>query len=202
MKISQHLQCLGLSAALFLVATAGLQAGEPSKQLKSTTDKLLAVLEKPELKGEDKQDQRRDKLGDILRERFALRQMARLTIRTPEWNQASEQQKERFFDLFGRLLERTYLDEIDNQYEGQTITFGEENIQGRTGTVKSIIKRDDADNLPITYRVLKRGDKWVIYDVGIDDVSLVGNYKDQFAEILEGADFDELLAKLEDKLIP
>lgn len=202
MKINQHLQCLGLSAALFLVATAGLQAGEPSKQLKSTTDKLLAVLEKPELKGEDKQDQRRNKLGDILRERFALRQMARLTIRTPEWNQASEQQKERFFDLFGRLLERTYLDEIDNQYEGQTITFGEENIQGRTGTVKSIIKRDDADNLPITYRVLKRGDKWVIYDVGIDDVSLVGNYKDQFAEILEGADFDELLAKIEDKLIP
>lgn len=201
MKINQKLQCWGLGAGLFLAATASLQAGEPTRQLKSTTDKLLAVLENPELKGEDKQTQRREKLGAILRDRFALRQMARLTIRTPDWNQAGKQQQDRFFDLFGRLLERTYLDEID-QYEGQTITFGEENVRGQTATVKSTIKRDEADNLPVTYRVLKRGGEWVIYDVGIDGVSLVRNYRDQFAEILDGADFDALLAKLEDKLAP
>lgn len=201
MKINQRLRCLGLSAALVLAATATLQAGEPSQQLKSTTDKLLDVLKAPELKGENKQEQRRDKLSTILRERFALRQMARLTISKHAWDQATKQQQERFFDLFGRLLERTYLDEID-RYEGQTISFGKENVQGRTGTVQTVIKRDEADDIPITYRVLKRDGKWVIYDVGIDDVSVVRNYKDQFAEILDGGSFDTLLAKLEDKLAP
>ena len=110
MRINRHFRCLGLSAALFLAATATMQAGEPTKQLKSTTDKLLAVLQNAEMEGKDKQEQRRDKLSTILRDRFALRQMGRLTVRTPAWNQATKQQQERFFDLFGRLLERTYLD--------------------------------------------------------------------------------------------
>lgn len=185
-------------AAILLTTAVTSHAGQPTKQLKSTTDALLEVLENPELAGEQNREQRRTKLRSILRDRFALRQMGRLTVQTEAWNQAGDEQHERFFELFEALLERTYLAEIEG-YEGQTIKFQGESIQGRTATVTTLIRRRKTEDLPITYRVLNRGDDWVVYDVIISGVSVVRNYRDQFAEILNGGTFADLIAKLKEK---
>lgn len=186
--------------SLTVVSTVGNAcAGEASETLEESTGKLMSILEDPALSGEENREARREKLREIVKARFFLKQMARLTIGNDVWKQATPKQQKRFFELFETLLERNYLDQIEG-YAGQAIRFdGERGTKGYP-VVETTVVREDAENLTMEYRMLQHKGTWRVYDVSVDGVSLVQNYRDQFSDMLEDGEFAKLLDELEKKI--
>ncbi len=125
--------------------------------------------------------------------------MARLTL-ARHWKDRSVTEREEFVRLFTDLLERSYLTTIEN-YAGETITFAGESVGDPYAQVRSRITTNRLLEIPIDYRLRKRDSRWVVYDVVLDGVSLVSNYRSQFNTIIRTSSFPDLMAKLRTKQI-
>ena len=109
-------------------------------------------------------------------------------------------EQEEFVRLFTELLERSYLSTIEN-YAGERVTFLGESINGSYAQVRSRITTDRKVEISIDYRLIEKGDRWTVYDVVLDGVSLVSNYRSQFNSIIRTSSFADLLTKLRNKEI-
>jgi phospholipid transport system substrate-binding protein len=115
------------------------------------------------------------------------------------WAQRTAAERQEVVTLFGELLERSYLSKIEG-YSGERIAFGGEAVQGDQAVVRTRIVTKQGTEIPVDYRLLLRGDRWLIYDVVIEGVSLVANYRGQFDKIIRNGSFTELLQRLRAKL--
>jgi phospholipid transport system substrate-binding protein len=175
------------------VAAAASAAPPPIEQVRTTVDSVLAILKD---KGSDKATRDR-KLSATIRERFDFMAMAQETLGV-NWNSATSAQKERFTSLFSDLLEGSYLDRIE-AYNDEKINYLKETVQEPKALVDTVIKGSGAD-IPIRYKLLRKGDGWFVYDVVIEEVSLVSNYRSTYRDIVMKSGLDGLLKKMEDKL--
>jgi phospholipid transport system substrate-binding protein len=187
-----------LPLLLFGIAAPGI-AGEPTDQMKQTTDKVLSILNDPALKGPSKTEQRERLIRKALDERFDWEEMARRSL-AKHWSQRTEEEKKEFVRLYTGLVERTYIDKIVEGYSGEKIIYEGENIEKDYGTVKVKIVTKKETNIPVEYRLRTRGDKWLIYDVSIEGVSLVNNYRTQFDSIMVKFPYANLVKRLKDKV--
>ena len=130
---------------------------------------------------------------------FDFNEMARLTL-SRHWSAQSPTDQDEFVRLFTELLERSYLSTIEN-YAGERITFLGESIDGSYAQVRSRITTERRVEISIDYRLIDRGDRWEVYDVVLDSVSLVSNYRSQFNSIIRTSSFGELLTRLRNKQI-
>jgi phospholipid transport system substrate-binding protein len=130
---------------------------------------------------------------------FDFKEMARLAL-SRHWSAQSPTDQEEFVRLFTELLERSYLSTIEN-YAGERIAFLGESINGSYAQVRSRITTDRRVEISIDYRLIDRGDRWEVYDVVLDNVSLVSNYRSQFNSIIRTSSFGELLTRLRNKQI-
>jgi phospholipid transport system substrate-binding protein len=130
---------------------------------------------------------------------FDFNEMARLTLYR-HWSAQSPRDQDEFVRLFTALLERCYLSTIED-YAGAGITFLGESIDGSYAQVRSRITTDRRVEISIDYRLIDRGDRWEVYDVVLDSVSLVSNYRSQFNSIIRASSFGELLTRLRNKQI-
>ncbi len=167
-------------------------------QLKQTIDSILAVLRNPELKSESQREKRRKTLERIVGERFDFKKMSQLSL-ARHWKERTASEKEEFVDLFGRLLKNTYISKIE-AYTDEKIIFLRERIKKKKAQIDTkIITR--TNEIPINYRMFTRkNDQWMVYDLIIEGVSLIANYRSQFAQMLEKNSFEDLLEKLKKKL--
>ncbi|NLA74488.1 MAG: ABC transporter substrate-binding protein, partial [Deltaproteobacteria bacterium] len=115
------------------------------------------------------------------------------------WGLLSQDQKKEFIYYFGQLLERTYMDKT-RHYSGEKMTFLDEKIDGKYGSVSAKITLNSGADAAIEYKVIKPADKWFVYDVHVEGISLVSNYRSQFNTILIKSGYDELLKRLKSKL--
>ena len=186
-------------ATLGLVLTTGARAwaGAPTEQLRSQVDRVLKTLEDPELKKEPRLRDRRAAVRRLAEEIFDFNETARRSLGR-HWAARTPAEREEFTRLFGDLLERSYLMKIE-VYGGEKVQYLGDTIDGDTATTKTKIVTKGGAEIPIDYRMLKRGERWVVYDVAIEGVSLVSNYRTQFNKIIQTSSFQELVKKMKTK---
>jgi len=182
---------------LLMVVGPPVEAGIPTDQLKSGTDRVLKLLQDPELKKPGKVDERRKQIRSVANEIFDWQETGKRAL-ARHWQARTPQQREEFSTLFADLIERSYVSKIE-AYSGEKILYLGEAIEGEQATVHTKLVTKSNTEIPIDYRMQKEGDRWRTYDVLIEGVSLVGNYRTQFNRIIQQASYDELLKKLKTK---
>ena len=177
---------------------APTQAGEPTEQMKLTIDKMIDILGNPALKDPAKAEERRKLLRDTASERFDWREMARRSL-AKHWQQRTDEEKREFVPLFTDLLEQAYMNRIEN-YSGDKVSYDGEKVKGEHSLVKVKIYTSKQTNIPVVYRLRKKGSQWLIYDISIEGVSLVKNYRKQFDSVILSSSYEGLVEKLKEKV--
>ena len=172
-------------------------AGLATDQLKGAIDRVIKTLEDPALKGETKMADRRQAIRKVANDIFDWSEIARRSL-ARHWQPLSEAQRTEFVGLFSELLERSYISKIE-LYGGEKILYTNERLDGDYGTVATKIITKNGTEVPVDYKMFRRGDRWLVYDVNIEGVSLVSNYRTQFNKIIQTASYGDLVTKLKTK---
>ena len=165
----------------------------PRAEVQSTVDAIMALLQNGDISAE----KRKEEISAMVRGRFDFRTMSQGVLAT-NWKKASPDEKERFTELFSRLLETTYRERID-AYNNERVEYLNEKIKGKKATVDTLVVTTDVE-IPVQYKMLNKGDGWLAYDVVVEGVSLVRNYRDSYRDIVKKEGMDGLLARMEEKI--
>ena len=185
--------------ALWLSIVPGTAcAGAPTEQIRGAIDRVIRILHRPDLQQASRREARRDLLRAEIRPVFDFREMAKRSLGT-HWRGRTEEERQQFVQLFTELLENSYLGKIES-YKGEQIRYVRERVDPPYAEVGTLIVTAKEQEIPLDYRLLRDGDRWRIYDVVIEGISLVNNYRSQFASILQKSSFDELVGKLRSSL--
>ncbi len=185
---------VAVSVALLMVP-APSHAGEPTDQLRGAIDHVLEILKKKDLQAKDRREERRALLRKEISKAFDFDEMAKRSLGFP-WRQRTPEERKEYVTLFRQVLENSYLGKIES-YKGEKIRYGKETVDGdRFATVETLIVTEKGQEIPVNYQMVKEKSGWRVYDVVIEQVSLVNNYRSQFAEILHKSSFRDLLARL------
>ena len=167
-------------------------------QLKVTLDQILEILRDPSLKREEFAEKRRTSLRKLIYERFDFEKMSQYCL-AKHWKKRSAEEKKIFIELFGRLLEQTYVSKIES-YSNEKVVFLKEYVKKKKAQVNTIVVTDTV-KIPINYRMSQaENGSWNIYDVIIEGASLVSNYRSQFDQILQKQSFEKLIEDLKKKI--
>ena len=186
---------LSLSAVFPLNAIAG----EPTDQVKQTVDAVIQILNNKELKKPSKVEERRAKIRETVEKRFDFEEMAKRSLAL-HWKDRTPQEKKEFTSLFSDLLEDTYIRKIE-RYEDEKVVYTDEKIDGPYATVRTRIVTTKEIEIPVDYKIFKQGQKWEVYDIIVEGVSLVNNYRTQFNQIIRSGSYEELVNKLKKKVL-
>jgi len=178
---------LGLSQAL---------AGPPTDSMKGTIDEVLRIIRDKELKQAAKAEERRSLLEKVVAERFDYQEMSRRALGAP-WNQLSDKEKQEFVSLFQTLLTSSYAEKVES-YSGEGVQYLNERTEKDYAEVRTKILSGKTE-IPLDYRLINRGTDWRVYDVVVDGVSLVNNYRGQFTKILRASSYPDLVEQLRKK---
>jgi len=174
-------------------ATAGAASAGPLGQVQATVDAILVVLKDHQQEAQA----RRAAIRKLVHGRFDFRAMSQGTLAT-HWRKVSEAERDQFVELFADLLEASYMAKIET-YTDERIEYVRERIDGAKATVDTRIVTQSVE-IPIQYKLVDRAGDWRVYDVAIEDVSLVRNYRSTYGEILRRDGFDGLLEQMRTKL--
>jgi phospholipid transport system substrate-binding protein len=188
-------QVLALAATLLTGRWA--VAGVPTDQLKAQIDRVLKTLEDPELKKEGRVKDRRAAVRKIANDIFDFSETARRSLGR-HWQGRTQAERDEFVQLFSDLLERSYISKIET-YGGEKIAYLGDTLEGEQAKVQTKLVTKASGDIPIEYRMHKKGDRWLVYDVVIEGVSLVANYRTQFNKIIQTSSFQELVNKMKNK---
>lgn len=193
----QRLAAFCAFAGLLATGRAAVAAG-PQEQVRQTTDKLLAIVADPALKPPEKKAERRAKLIAVVDERFNWPDMTGRAMGR-HWRKRTPDERQAMIPLFATLIRRTYTNKVES-YSGEEIRYKSERIEGdyASVSVEIITKKNQA--VPLDYRLRKHGDRWLVYDIAIEGVRLVSNYRSQFNSMLGRMSYAEFLDKLKAKV--
>lgn len=190
---------LAAGAAIAILWTPGQSlAGPATDQIKGTVDQVIKILTDPALKGEQKTKERRAKLRKTVLERFDFAEMSRRSMGR-YWNERTPEERTKFVGLFTDLLERAYVDRVEG-YTGEQVLYLEETADGNYSEVRTKIVTKRNQEIPIFYRVQKADAKWEVYDIVVEGVSLVNNYRTQFSKIIRTSSYQDLVKKMQAKV--
>lgn len=170
----------------------------PSETLKEHINKVLEVLRDPVLKGEPGRKVKREKIRSISEEVFDFTEVSKRSL-GQNWNKLNAGQQEEFIKLFKSILETAYADKITSYTDERIIIKEEITLSEKTVEVPTVIVAKTSE-IPINYRLLQEKGRWKVYDVVIEGVSLVNNYRTQFREILANKTPEALLDILRKKV--
>ena len=164
-------------------------AGEPTDVLKSRVDRILALLDQP--------GNQRAEIRHVADEIFDFEEMSRRAL-GPHWNARTPNERREFTKLFADLLERSYVTRIESG-RGSKVQYVGETISGDDATVRTRIFTAQKAEIPVDYRMRRNGNRWQIFDVSIEGVSLINNYRSQFNSVIQSSSYAALVARLRAK---
>ena len=179
-------------AGVFLAGTAFAAV---TNEVKKTVDEVVKIVSDKELKKNDKK--RRQLLKKSISTIFDYSEMAKRAM-GKHWNQRSAAEKKQFVDLFAGLLENSYASKIES-YNNEKIVYLKETQDGEYAELKSKVITAKRDEFTLDYRLFNQNGTWMVYDVVIEGVSLVSNYRTQFNKIITTDGYPALLKKLQTK---
>ena len=183
--------------ALLTIGARDARADAPSEQLKSHVDRILKVLQDPALRSEAKSAERRQTIRKIAGDIFDFGETAKRAL-GPHWRERTPAEQQEFVRLFTDLLEHGYISKID-AYQGEKVAYVGDTIDGTHAMVKTRIVTPKGTEIPVDYRMASKDGRWLVYDVVIEGVSLVGNYRTQFNKVIQTSSYQALLEKLRAK---
>lgn len=191
-------RAMALAVALLLTMVMGpgreAWAGVPSDQLRIQIERAIKVLEDPDLVKESRMVERRTAIRRVANEIFDFSETTRRSL-GPHWQARTPQERDEITRLFADLLERSYLGKIE-MYSGEKIQFLGETLDGEQAVVRTRLVTKQGAEIPVDYRMHRVGERWLAYDVVIEGVSLVANYRAQFNKIIQTSGYKALVSKL------
>ncbi|MEJ2688403.1 MAG: ABC transporter substrate-binding protein [Deltaproteobacteria bacterium] len=188
---------LGFLLLIFSIPHAHSTAVEPQQVVKETVERILALIKDPKLAGKEKEAEKRQLIIAAVEKRFDFREMSRSTLAV-NWRSITPEQRDVFVKLFTQLLENTYISKIE-QYSDEKILYKGQEIRGHRAVVVSSVIHNGVET-PLIYRMSNSSGQWLVYDVIIEGVSLVSNYRSQFSDILEKEQFSGLITRIKQKI--
>jgi phospholipid transport system substrate-binding protein len=184
---------------IVLGTAAPARAGVPSDQLRVQVDRVVSVLDDTELRKSARAAERRAAIRRIANETFDFTETSQRAL-GPHWQARTPAERDEFTGLFADLLERSYIGKIE-LYNGEKVAYLGDTIDGDFATVRTKLLTKQGTEVPIVYRMVRRGDHWLVYDVSIEGVSLVANYRAQFNKIIQTSGYASLVQRLRNKQI-
>jgi phospholipid transport system substrate-binding protein len=185
-------------SSVWLLFTAQAVAATPTEAIKQTTDKVLSILTDPALKGPSQERRRRALIMEAVSERFDWERMSRSVLAT-HWASRTTKEKEDFTQLFSKLLESAYMDRVES-YSGEKIYYDKQTVEGSYSTVSVRIVTKQGTEIPVKYYLIEERGEWLVYDIQIEGVSLIYNYRMQISSILNRSSFKDLVDELRAKV--
>lgn len=181
MTMVRRIACLLILA---IVLSAGVcRAAEPQEVIKTYIDNFVSVLKDPAYAGEAKKAEQSERLWQVIQGGFDFQGIAVVAVGA-NWRKFNQAEKDEFAKVFAQLLRTNYLKKIQDNYQRQQVrVLTQEIYDGKKALVKSSISRQGGD-IPVDYRLWVRDGRWQIYDVAVEGVSLVQNYRTQFNDFL------------------
>ena len=194
--MKQHLVRMALILCLIFPVSAF--AGVPIEAVKGHLDKVLDVLRDPSLKAESAKKAKKDRLRAISEKMFDFTELSKRTL-ARNWSKFNPEQQKEFVELYTSLLEDAYVNKI-MAYTDEKIVFSKEvALTEKTVEVQSTVLRKNED-IPIYYRVIMKDGSWRVYDIVVEGISLINNYRSQFRELLANKPPESLLETLRKKV--
>lgn len=194
-RIRRVLAVAAVLAALSAAPSAW--AGPATDQVKAAVERVLKIVQDPELRKPANVEKRRAQIRESARTIFNFEDMSERALGR-HWKARTPAERKRFTELFTDLLESNYVSKIES-YGGEKILYLPEEVDGETVTVRSRLVTQKGAEVPLHYRIRKNGDRWEAYDVIIETVSLVANYRTQFNSIISRSSYEGLVKRLEEK---
>ena len=191
---------IALTVLISMTVNAWATTDSPIETIRMTIQQARAVLEDPNYQGQDHKQQRLAKVKEIVLPQFDSQEVAKRTLST-HWNGLTDQQQQEFVQLFIALVEKTYSHNLDRYNNGVQFFFDHERIEDQFSEVDTRVL-DPVQNrtFSIGYRLHNVNGKWLVYDVVIENVSMVQNYRNQFNRILTKSSYEELIKALQNKI--
>jgi len=177
-----------------LVGAGGAWAGAPTEIVKQVIERALEALNDPS----SQKEARRQKVKVIVDPYFDYQEMAKRSL-GPTWSKLSAGQRHDFVELFAQLLEASYSDKIEKYAQRVKIDYSGEITDVDYAEVRTVVVRAN-DRIPLNYRLMQKNGGWKVYDVVIEGVSLVSNYRSQFSQIIHESSYAELVRRLKTKV--
>jgi len=194
--LSRHAAVIMVLAILLAVSATPSYAGVPTDSMKATVDEVLRIVRDNELKQPRKATERRQMLEQVVDARFDYREMSRRALGAP-WNNLSDQEQQEFVGLFRTLLTNSYANKIET-YSGEGVQYLNERMEKEYAEVRTKVLSGKTE-IPLDYRLINKTNDWRVYDVVVDGISLVNNYRGQFTKIIQSSSYHDLVEQLRKK---
>jgi phospholipid transport system substrate-binding protein len=195
--VRQLLLAVGSICATLIFVSHAAHASTPTEELRGRVDQVIKMLQRSDLQGDNKADERRTAVRKVANDIFDFQETAKRSLGR-HWQARTPAERDEFTRLFADLLEHAYIGKIE-RYSGENVSYVGESVEGDQATVRTKILTKQGSQVPVDYRMLRQGDRWRVYDVIIEGVSLTANYRTQFNKIIQTSSFDDLVAKLKAK---
>ena len=189
-----------MTLILLFVPPSIVYSTQPMDVLREPMDEMIRILKNPEYQNNLKKPEQQEELWEIMQVVFDFREISIRTL-ARNWKEFSPDQQKEFIEVFSEFLGNIYIDRIQGEYKNEKIVYkGQEMVSETKALVKTKIVRENNIEVPVEYRMRLRKGAWRIYDVRIEGVSLVKNYRTQFKQILMKKTPAQLIQKLKDKI--
>jgi phospholipid transport system substrate-binding protein len=185
------------AALVLLVPVAPANAGAPAQEIQGAIEKVIMILKDPTLKAESKRPERLDQLRKVVYSKFDFPEMAKRSLGA-QWQRRSAEEQREFVKLFTDLMENGYMSNLEG-YDGERVIIAGEKQDQEFAEVDTKVVTKKGEEIAVNYRLLQAGGAWKIYDVVVENISLVNNYRSQFNRVIARSSFDELVQKMKDK---
>ena len=182
-----------LSVFMMTLASPVFAVDNATESVRMSVDSILGILKDT---GLDK-PAKREKIRVVIAERFDFRAMSQRTLAT-NWRKASKEEQQQFVELFSQLIQNTYIGRVE-AYTDEGVTYPGEKVTNNRAVVDTLIITSSAE-IPVTYKLYLKDDRWLVYDVNIEGVSLISNYRNSYHEIVKRDGFAGLLGQMEEKI--
>jgi phospholipid transport system substrate-binding protein len=197
MKYCRIVSYVFIGIFLIMFTSTFLWAGEPGELVMKTIDKGLAIFKDPSLSGKEKLGERKQKLWEELSPIFNFGEMSKRAL-GKHWNERSDEEKQEFVELFTSVLNDSYIGKTDG-YSGEKVVYLRERQAGAGSKVQTKFVAKTGKEISVDFNLLNNHGKWKVYDVIIEGVSLVNNWRKQFYDTLTRSSYEDMVQKIKKK---
>ena len=185
---------VSLVLVIALSSNPEARAAAPTDELRDGVDRVFTILRDPELQGSPNAARRWAAIAKVSEEIFDFGETARRTLEQ-HWNQRTPAEQQEFVRLFTKVIQRSYVTRFD-RYSGEKMVYPGETVDGGQAVVRTALVLDDGSQVTVDYKMHRRTDRWQVYDINLEGVSLVANYRAQFNKVIRNESYQALVTRL------